>query len=203
MSVLHRPLSQIDGSSPTQSWDAPEWRQHAPSYSTRANPLNWYCVHTRPQREKQVVEQLAKLSSVEVYFPRLQLQKTIRRVRRQVIEPLFPRYLFCRFDIAFSYRAVRYAHDVIDLVSFGPQPAVVADQLIRDMRSWVGEENLLTAKPVFSPGDRVQIANGPMQGLQAVVLEGHSDSERVAVLLSILGSDARMTIDRSQLAKTA
>jgi transcriptional antiterminator RfaH len=165
--------------------------------------MNWFCVHTRPQREKQVVEQLSTLFGVEVYFPRLRLQKTIRRVRRQVTEPLFPRYLFCRFELASNYRAVRYAHDVIDLVSFGPQPAVVSEQLISDLKSWVGEDSLVTAVPMFSCGDRVQIVDGPMQGLQAVILEGRSDSERVAVLLSILGCEARLSIDRRQLAKTA
>jgi transcriptional antiterminator RfaH len=162
---------------------------------------NWYCVHTKPQREKQAVEQLKSRLGFEVYFPRILLQKTIRRVRRQVTEPLFPRYLFCRFDIASDYRAVRYAHDVVNLVSFGEDPAVVSDQLVDDLKSWANEDNLVTAKPMFSSGDRVQIAVGPMQGLQAVILEARSESERVAVLLSILGCDARLTIDRCQLAR--
>lgn len=167
------------------------------------NPLNWYCVHTKPQREKQAAEQLSTLSNVEVYFPRIRIQKTIRRVRKQVTEPLFPRYLFCRFDLSSNYRAVRYAHEVINLVSFGLQPAVVSETLIHDLQSWVSENSLTLTKSQFTSGDTVQIASGPMQGLQAVILEGRGDQERVAVLLNILGSEARLTIDRRLLAKTA
>jgi len=163
--------------------------------------MNWYCVHTKPQREKQAVEQLSSLLGFETYFPRLRFHKTIRRVRRQITEPLFPRYLFCRFDLANHFRAVRYAHDVANLVCFGEEPAVVSDELIDNLKSWANEDGFVAAEPMFSAGDRVQIAVGPMQGLHAVILEARSDSERVAVLLSILGCDARLTIDRGLLAK--
>jgi transcriptional antiterminator RfaH len=201
MSVQHSTLSAFGGSFPKQERECTEMAAAWSQPMNAAYPLNWYCVHTKPQREKQAVEQLSSLLGFEVYFPRIRLQKTIRRVRRQVTEPLFPRYLFCRFDLASNYRAVRYAHDVVNLVSFGEEPAVVANQLIDDLKSWANEESLVTGKPLFSLGDRVQIAAGPMQGLYAVILEARSDSERVALLLSILGSDARLTIDRCQLAK--
>jgi transcriptional antiterminator RfaH len=163
--------------------------------------MNWYCVRTKSQREKHAAEQLCTRLGFEVYFPQIRLQRKIRRVRREVTEPLFPRYLFCRFDLTPHYRTVRYARDVIDLVSFGQSPAVVTDQLISDLKTWASESSLTVTKPMFASGDRVQIADGPMQGLQAVILEGKSDSDRVAVLLSILGCDARLTIDRCLLAK--
>jgi transcriptional antiterminator RfaH len=169
----------------------------------RVLPMNWYCIQTKPQREKQAVQQLRTHLGFEVYFPRLRFQKTIRRVRRQVIEPIFPRYLFCRFDIATSYRAVRYARDVVNLVSLGDQPTVVADDLIHDLKSWASEDYLVAATPSLSSGDHVHISDGPMQGLQAVILEARNDSERVSVLLSILGCEARLSIDRCQLEKTA
>jgi transcriptional antiterminator RfaH len=202
MSVQHSILSEFDGTFQSHQREctgmAAAW---AKPIDTAVLPLNWYCVHTKPQREKQAMEQLSALLGFEVYFPRIRLQKTIRRVRRQVTEPLFPRYLFCRFDISSHYRAVRYAHDVVNLVSFGDEPAVVADQLIDDLKSWAGVDRFFTATPTFSSGEHVQIAFGPMQGLQAVILEARNDSERVAVLLSILGCEARLTIDRGQLAR--
>jgi transcriptional antiterminator RfaH len=165
--------------------------------------MNWYCIHTKSQREKHAAEQLCTLLGFEVYFPQIRLQRRIRRVRREVTEPLFPRYLFCRFDLSRHYRTVRYAHDVVDLVSFGQSPAIVTDQLIRDLKIWESESSLTANKPIFASGDRVQIADGPMQGLQAVILQGESDNDRVAVLLSILGCDARLTIDRCLLAKAS
>jgi len=201
MLVQHSTLSEFDGSFPVNQRGCTEMAAALTRSMGSDGPMNWYCIHTRPQREKQVVEQLSARLGLEVYFPLIRFQKTIRRVRRQVSEPLFPRYLFCRFEIASNYRAVRYARDVVNLVSFGDEPAVVAAPLIDDLKSWASVDSWVTAEPMFSSGECVWIADGPMQGLQAVILEARNDSERVAVLLSILGCNARLSINRSQLAK--
>ena len=51
--------------------------------------MNWYCVHTRPLKEQQVATHFHEMLGLELYFPRLRRQKTIRRVRRVVTSPLF------------------------------------------------------------------------------------------------------------------
>jgi len=164
--------------------------------------MNWYCIHTRPVKESQATQYLKEMLGLETYFPRLKQQKTIRRVRRIVTRPLFPRYLFCRFDLGEHYRAVRYAPDVIDVVTFGERPATVSDALIGELRGWAGEAvDVITLWPCLGPGDRVEITEGPMRGLQAVILHETNDSDRVAVLLSILECGAKVMINRSQLVR--
>ena len=164
--------------------------------------MHWYCIHTRPQKEARVAAYLQVGLALEAYFPRLRRQKTIRRVRRIVTEPLFPRYLFCRFDLAHSFRSVRYSPDVIDVVTFGPKPAVVEEALIESLKGWAGEMvDVITLQPALRAGDVVQVTDGPMQGLQAVILQERSDRDRVAVLLSILGGKVPMMICRSQLTR--
>jgi len=164
--------------------------------------MNWYCVHTRPLKEQQVATHFHQMLGLELYFPRLRRQKTIRRIRRVVTSPLFPRYLFCRFDPLLRYRAVRYAPDVIEVVRFGEYPAVVGDGIIETLKDWAGESvDIITLQPDLSPGDQVEITDGPMRGLHAVILNSRNDRERVTVLLSILECGARMLIGRSQLAR--
>ncbi len=166
--------------------------------------MNWYCVHTKPQRELQTATYIQEMLGLETYFPRLKQQKTIRRVRRIVVSPLFPRYLFCRFDPGFRYRAVRYSPDVIGVVSFGERPAVVDDAIIDELRDWAGEAlDVITIQAGLRVGDRVEITDGPLRGLQAVILHERSDRDRVAVLLSLLECGAQMTISRSQLARVS
>jgi transcriptional antiterminator RfaH len=125
-------------------------------------------------------------------------------VRRIVTEPLFPRYVFCRFDFAHRYRAVRYAPDVIDLVGFGAGPAVVDDQLIAALKSWAGEVvDVITLQPRLHPGDRVEITDGPLRGLEAVLVNESTGHERVAVILSILERNVQIMINRWQLTPKA
>jgi transcriptional antiterminator RfaH len=139
---------------------------------------------------------------LEVYFPRLKRRKTIRRVWREVVSPLFPRYLFCRFDSGVHFRSVSYAADVTGVVSRGRQPATVSDELIAELRNWAGAElDLISADEDFRVGEQVQVVAGPMQGLRAVILHARDDQQRVAVLLSLLESPVRMFIERTNIAK--
>ncbi|HVU32369.1 MAG TPA: transcription termination/antitermination NusG family protein [Opitutaceae bacterium] len=162
--------------------------------------MHWYCVHTRPKKEPQVVDYCRNMLGLETYYPRLRQQKTIRRVRRVVTNPLFPRYFFCRFDAPTSYRQVRYAPETIDIVHVGRHPAVVNPSLIDELKQWAGDAvDVVTLQPTLRPGDRVEITDGPMRGLSAVILHASEDRDRVAILLSILECGAQMTISRSGL----
>ena len=162
--------------------------------------MNWYCVHTKPSKEEHAALYLRDVLGLEEYLPRLKRKKTIRRVRRVVVSPLFPRYLFCRFDPAVHYRAVRHAPEVIGTVSYGGEPTIVQDALVSELRSWVGESlDATTLVPGFRPGDAVEITDGPFQGLHASVVQEMPDRDRVAILLDVLTCGARMTVNRSQL----
>ncbi len=166
--------------------------------------MNWFCIHTRPSKERKAVHYCQELLRIETYFPRLRCQRTIRRRRMDVVEPLFPRYFFGRLDAATHFRAVRYAPDVIDVVCFGGRPAIVDDAIVEGLRGWAGESvDLISIGPGLEPGDLVRIAEGPFQSLEAIVQNVTNHSERVTVLLSILSCGARLTIDRSALERVA
>jgi len=115
---------------------------------------------------------------------------------------LFPRYLFCRFDTAVHFRAVRYGSDVTSIVSFGDRPAVVSDVLVQELKDWAGDElDLISADQDFHPGETVQVVVGPLQGLRATILHAKNDRERVTVLLSLLENPVQMVIARSKISK--
>ena len=143
---------------------------------------------------------LSRGLGLDTYYPKLKRLKTLRRVKHWVVGPLFPRYFFCRLNLAQNFRAVQYAPRVVGVVSFGGRPSLVDDAIIDHLKQWAGEAvDVVTVRPGFQPGDLVEIADGPLRGLQAVVLQEMSDRDRVAVLLSTLGCQARLIVSRSQL----
>ena len=163
--------------------------------------MNWFCVHTKPGKESFVEHYLEDRLGLDCYFPRLKRKKIIRRVKRIVTEPLFPRYLFCQLDLASSYRAVRYARDVVNIVNSGERPTVVDDRTINQLKRWAGENNnIITVEPKpFEAGKSVEITSGPMQGLEAIFLHETNQSERVAILLNLMGAESKTVISRSQV----
>ena len=80
--------------------------------------MHWYVIRTKPHQERQAEFHLRQLS-VETFLPLLRHNKRIRRQEKTVVEPLFPRYLFARFDINDRYRAVNYARGVLKIVEIG------------------------------------------------------------------------------------
>jgi transcriptional antiterminator RfaH len=160
----------------------------------------WYCVRTKPKKESAAELWFRGQLDLEVYYPRLRRRKTIRRAQRWVVGPLFPRYLFCRFDLSEHYRTVRYAREVIGIVSFGDRPAVVEPAVIDQLKEWAGEAvDVMTLHPNPKPGDTVEITDGAFCGLKAVVERDMSDQQRVTLLLTALASRARVVISRDQI----
>lgn len=173
------------------------------SQSGHDERVHWFCVYTKPQREAFVAAYCRETLGLEAYLPQVQQHRTIRRKRQLVTSPLFPRYLFCRFDINLSYRAVRYAPDALDLVHIGARPAMVDDGLVGELRSWAGgESEVITLESDLAVGDAVEVTDGPMRGLTATILQVDDARDRIALLLSIL-EGAQLTLSRSQVRRVA
>lgn len=162
--------------------------------------VHWYCLQTKPQKEAQVALFCSALLGLETYFPRVRQYRTIRRKRQLVVRPLFPRYLFCRFDSANLFRAVRYAPEVIEIVSTGSIPTPVSVELIEGLKSWAGNEiDMLVLQPAPRVGNHVEITNGPLRGLSGTILKASSESVRVTLLLSFLQNEVQLNVDRTDV----
>lgn len=162
---------------------------------------NWYCLYTKPQKEPQVAAFCADQLGLATYFPRLRQYRVIRRQKRLVTSALFPRYLFCRFDAATLFRAVRYAPDVAYVVSAAGKPLVVGEDLVGTLRSWAGAGNdeIITVEPTFRVGDAVEIVAGPLQGLSGKILTATDESVRVRILLDVLQCGAQASVEQTDL----
>ena len=118
-----------------------------------------------------------------------------------MLVPLFPGYLFCRLDIVISGKAARYSPGVKDFVTFGNRIAEIGSDIIQGLRErcpdGVAQIEPVTAKT----GDTVRINEGPFSGLDAVFEQSLKGSERVAVLLEILGRQTRLVLPSETIAK--
>jgi transcriptional antiterminator RfaH len=160
--------------------------------------MPWYVVSTKPHQEKQA-ELHIKQCGIECFLPLLKESKIIRRTRKTVIEPLFPGYLFARFELERHYRAVSYATGVRKIVEFGSGPVELDATMIDAIKERLndGYVTLMPVRPVH--GQVVQIKGGPLAGLQAVFMREMTDRNRVLLLLNTLGFHAKVTMDIDQL----
>jgi len=160
--------------------------------------MHWYAVSTKPHQEKQA-ELHIKQCGIECFLPLLKESKIIRRMRKTVIEPLFPGYLFARFDLDKHYRAVCYATGVRKIVEFGSGPVKLDATMIEAIKERLnnGYVTLMPIRPVH--GQVVHIKGGPLAGLEAVFVREMTERNRVLVLLNTLGFHAKLTLNIDQV----
>jgi transcriptional antiterminator RfaH len=162
--------------------------------------LRWYAIQTKVNREKEVEKRLADLH-LEVFLPWMRTRRRIGSRFQWVLVPLFPGYLFCRLDMILSGKSARYLPGVRDFLTFGNRIAEVGAEIIQRLRdrcpNGVAAIDSITAKP----GDVVRINEGPFSGLEAIFERALKGSERVAVLLDILGRQTRLVLPSETIAK--
>jgi transcriptional antiterminator RfaH len=148
---------------------------------------NWFCLRSQPKHEHIAAAHLKKMDGVEVFLPRVRFQRATRQGLAWVTEALFPNYLFARFHWQHSLRQVQAARGVSCVVHFGQRWPVIDAGIITDLRQLVGAEELHVIAAPLQAGDAVEIADGAMRGLRAVVARVMPSRERVAVLMEFLG----------------
>jgi transcriptional antiterminator RfaH len=162
--------------------------------------LRWYAIRSKVNREKDVERRL-RLLGLEVFLPWMRTRRRIGSRFHWIMAPLFPGYVFCRLDMVISGKAARYSPGVKDFLTFGSRIAEVGEDIIQALRErcpgGVAELEPVAAKP----GDIVRINEGPFAGLEAIFEHKLKGSERVAVLLEILGRQTRLVLPSETIAK--
>ena len=162
--------------------------------------LRWYAIRTKVNREKDVERRLRDLN-IEVFMPWMRARRRVGSRFHWVLAPLFPGYVFCHLDMVVSGKAARYSPGVKDFLTFGSRIAEVGESIIQALRErcpgGVAEIDPVNAKT----GDVVRINEGPFSGLEAIFERKLKGSERVAVLLEILGRQTRIVLPSETISK--
>ena len=162
---------------------------------------NWFCVRSQPKHEHIAAAHLKNMDGIEVFLPRIRFQRSTRQGLVWVTEALFPSYLFARFEWHNSLRRVQSARGVSGVVHFGARWPVIKDGVIEDLKQAVGTDELHIISATLKPGDPVEIAEGAMRGLRAIVLRVVPSRERIAVLLEFLGRQTTIEVPANLLTK--
>jgi transcriptional antiterminator RfaH len=157
-------------------------------------PQAWYSIHSHPNKEDLLWEQILA-RGFEAFYPRIRVHPVNPRARK--IKPYFPGYLFLRTDLEQAGISVfQWMPYSTGLVTFGGDPAIVPENLIQTIRQRVGEiaEAGGELYDQLKPGDTVLIQAGPFAGYEGIFDLRLPGSERVRVLLKML-SDRALPIE--------
>jgi transcription antitermination factor NusG len=153
----------------------------------------WFALYVRPRHEKTVCSQL-EAKQQESFLPLYRTRNRWADRWKTVSLPLFPGYVFSRFD--FAYRSsILATSGVIDVVRLGSEPAPVETAQIEAIRLIVNSAAFAEPFPRLVRGDRVMMRGGPFNGLSGTLMVVRN-SLRLVVSVELLGRSVLVEIDR-------
>jgi transcriptional antiterminator RfaH len=159
----------------------------------------WYCARTKPKHEHIAAANLRKNLNLEVFHPRLRIERATRRGVMRISEPLFPCYIFFRCLIEEKLNEIQRTSGVNTVVHFAHKIPKIADAVIEELKECFEGEEMMTVEDRLSPGDEVIVAEGAFSGMRAFVLRVMPARRRVQVLLDVLGRPTPAEVDESSV----
>jgi transcriptional antiterminator RfaH len=167
------------------------------------NPC-WYVIHTKPKQEYRASGNLLAWG-VETLSPKLKSLRPSNFTGMPVeqVNPLFPRYIFARFDAATMLHKVWFTRGVNNVVSFGGNPVPVSDDIISVLQSKLDEDGLVRISDDLAFGDKVKITSGHLRDFEGVFERKIKASDRVVILLTAVSFQGCIEVERHSIEKVA
>lgn len=166
------------------------------------NNPRWYVIHTKPKQEYRATGNL-QAWGVETLNPRLKSRRPSNFTGQPVeeVKPLFPRYIFARFDAATMLHKVWFTRGVNNVVSFGGNPQPVSDEIISVIQSNLDADGLVRLSDDLAQGDRVRITSGHLRDFEGVFERKVKASDRVVILLTAVSFQGCVEVESHSVEK--
>lgn len=153
----------------------------------------WFALRVKSRTEK-VVSMIARNKGYEEFLPLYQSRRKWSDRFKSVEMPLFPGYVFCRLNPEFRLPLLTIP-GVMSLVGIGKIPAPIEEAEISAIRAAIGAGLSAEPYPFLEAGQRVRLAEGPLTGLEGLLVEVRKQ-HRLVVSVSMLKRSVAVEIDR-------
>jgi transcription antitermination factor NusG len=153
---------------------------------TATTPQDWYAVRVKSNRER-VTSLALSGKGYAVFFPEC------RRPGGRTESPLFPGYIFCRFDVR-NRLPVLSLPGVVHIVGLGRTPVPVDEREMESLRIVVNSDLPVTPEPALAVGQPIRVERGPLAGAGGIVVG--LGPRRLVVAISLLQRSVSVELDR-------
>jgi transcription antitermination factor NusG len=154
----------------------------------------WFALFVRVNHEKLVSTTL-RSKGFEEFLPLYQEKRRWSDRTKRIESPLFPGYVFCRFDL--NHRLpILTTPGVHAIVGNGKVPIPVALAEIENLRLIVDSRLQANPWPYLKVGQQVRIDEGCLEGLEGILVSTEKPN-RVVVSVSLLQRSVAVEIDEA------
>lgn len=160
----------------------------------------WYLLYCKRGQIARAQEHLQR-QNVTCFVPMIETEKLVRAKVKRVAEPLFPNYLFLKFDPEIIHTTtISATRGVSHFVRFGSTLARVPEQVVTALQN-------SPAIPEHSPallqvGESVVITEGIFEGMSAIYQETDGETRSI-LLLNLLNKTVTRSIENDAFSKAS
>ena len=165
------------------------------SYVALPRPqLSWYALRVQ-SRLSSLASTTLRGKGYEEFLPLYRSRRKWSDRIKELELPLFPGYLFCRFDVSDRLMPILTTPGVIGILGAGKTPVPVDIEEIEAIRAILRSGLAAQPWPLLRVGSKVYIERGPLAGLEGIVI--NTDKVyRLIVSVSMLQRSVAVEIDR-------
>ena len=156
--------------------------------------LLWYAIRVRSKFER-VASLTLSGKGYEEFLPLYRSGRAWSDRAKQLDLPLFPGYLFCRFDVQDRLLPILTTPGVVSIVSAGKIPISIPDREIEAIQIVIRSGLHAQPWPHLAVGSRVLMEKGPLAGIEGTTLSVDK-LYRLIVSVPLLQRSVAVEIDR-------
>src|SRR5579862_2253987 len=158
--------------------------------------LSWFALQIRTRHEVGIA-QVLEGKGYEMFLPLYKSRSRWSDRIKTVEKPLFPGYLFCRFNSQDRF-PILSTPGVIQVVGYNRIPVPVEDSEIHALQTLAASGLPSQPWPFLEVGDRVRIESGAFSGLEGVLLE-FKGNHRLILSVTLLHRAVAVEIDAASV----
>ena len=154
--------------------------------------LPWYALQCWVRKESLIVTQL-ETQGFDCFLPKYKSVREWSDRKKEVEQPLFPGYVFCRFEYS-QRRPIVVTPGVLQVVGCGRTPMPVEQREIEAIQFAIAPEVPSQPWPYLAIGERVRIHTGKLSGLEGILVN-FKGNHRVVLSVSLLQRSVALEVD--------
>jgi transcription antitermination factor NusG len=165
---------------------------HEVGRESKAARYPWFALQVRAHRERAVGDHL-RGKGYELFLPQYKCRKRWSDRVKIVDAPLFPSYLFCRFNPQ-DRLPILQTPGVFQIVGCNGFPMAVDETEINSIQALVASGVPNQPWPFLAVGDRVRIESGPLRELEGILVKFKRE-HRLVLSVTLLQRSVAVEID--------
>jgi transcription antitermination factor NusG len=165
-------------------------------YSASQPEHAWFALHVRSRHEK-IISATLRNKGYDAILPLYRrMHRTSNRFREAHL-PVFPGYVFCRFDPA-DRLPILTTPGVVHIVGSGKTPVPVSQEEIFSIRTVMESGLEVQPAPFLHIGEHVVIQEGPLRGVEGILVDFKGLQELV-ISVTLLQRSLKILIGRQSV----